>query len=113
MPRGFVWAVYISDVATRRFARLVDADQVTDPARGWITTGVQDLVPVPIGARLRTVYGTSPTTGRRGHTVVGSQTAPLWTGQQTAFSVEANDGSTDVMTVTFRRGERFRHLPAV
>ena len=111
MARGFVWAVYISDNPVRRFARLVDADQVLDPSRGWSTTGIADLVPFPQQSKPRRVFGTSPTTGRRGSTVVGSTTASLWNGTATSFVVETNDQGTDTMVVTFRRGERIRHFP--
>jgi len=112
MPRGFVWAVYISDNPIRRWAKLVDADQVADPARGWSTLGVEDLVPFPQQSKPRRVYGTSPTTGRRGSTVVGSTSAPLWSGSATTFTVEANDQSLDTIAVTFHKGERIRHFPA-
>lgn len=112
MPRGFVWATYISDNPTRRFARRVDADQVLDPGRGWTMSGIADLTPFPQLSRPRMVFGTSTTSGRRGVTVVGSTTAPLWVGSSTTFSVEANDQTTDVMTVTGRQGERIRHFPA-
>lgn len=111
MPRGFVWAVYISDNPTRRWAKLVDADQVQDSTRGWSTLGVEDLVPFPQQSKPRRVYGTSPTTGRRGSTVVGSTSASLWTGAATSFFVETTDGGVDSMHVTFRKGERIRHFP--
>lgn len=112
MPRGFVWAVYVSDDPIRRWARLVDADQVLDPNRGWTTTGVTDLRPFPTMSRPRRVLGSSPTTGRRGSTVVPNTTAPLWTGAATNFFVETNDGQVDSMTVVKRVGERIR-LPRV
>src|SRR5262245_8190587 len=110
--RGFIWAVYISDNPIRRWARLVDRDQQLDSNRGWSTLGVEDLVPFPQQSRPRRVYGTSPTTGRRGSTIVGSTTAPLWTGTANSFFVETNDGDVDSCVVTFRRGERIRHMPA-
>lgn len=112
MARGFVWATYITDNPIRRFARLVDGDQVLDASRGWTTTGIADLTPFPKMSSPRTVHGTSASTGHRGSTVVGTTTAPLWTGSSTTFSVEANDGTIDTMTVTRRRGERIRHFPA-
>ena len=112
MPRGFVWATYITDNPIRRFARQVDADQVLDASRGWTTTGITDLTPFPQQSSPRTVFGTSAQTGRRGSTVVANTTAPLWNGSSTTFSVEANDGTIDTMTVTRRRGERIRHFPS-
>lgn len=111
MPRGFVWAVYISDNPTRRFARLVDGDQILQAERGWTTTGVADLTPFPRQSTPRIVRGTSALTGRRGSAVVGSTTAPLWTGSVSTFVVEANDNTTDTMTVTHRVGESIRHFP--
>lgn len=112
MPRGFRWAVYITDNPTRRYARLIDADQVEDPARGWSFTGVNDLGPFPQQSTPRKVYGTSPTSGRRGSTVVGSTTAPLWVGTASTFTVEANDNTVDTIQVTRRVGERIRHFPS-
>ena len=112
MPRGFTWAVYISDNPIRRWARLVDSDQVVHSERGWTTTGIEDLAPFPQQSSPRTVHGTSAQSGLRGSAVVGSTTAPLWTGSVNTFVVEANDGSADTMTVTRRRGERIRHFPA-
>lgn len=111
MARGFTWAVYISDNPIRRWAKLVDTDQLGDANRGWSTTGVADLAPFPQQSKPRRVYGTSPTTGRRGSTVVGSTTAPLWNGTATQFIGETNEGGHDTYTVTFRKGERIRHFP--
>lgn len=111
MARGFVWAVYISDNPIRRYAKLVDADQVGDPTRGWSQVGVADLVPFPQQSRPRRVYGTSAGTGRKGSCVVGSTTADLWTGAVNFFIGETNDGDIDSYTVTRRRGEFIRHFP--
>lgn len=101
-----VYAIYEADDATQ-YARLVDADQAAQAARGWVTTGVAGLPLLPIRAKPRVVYGVSATSGRRGSAVVASPTADLWTGVATTFSVEANDGTSDTMTVTRRRGESF------
>lgn len=106
MPRGMVYAIYHADDATL-YARLVDADQAAEASRGWTTSGVAGLPFLPIKAKPRVVYGVSATTGRRGTAVVASLTATLWTGAATTFDVEANDGTTDTMTVTRRRGESF------
>lgn len=111
MARGFVWAVYISDNPIRRFAKLVDADQVGDASRGWSTVGVADLVPFPQQSRPRRVFGTSAGTGRKGSAVVGSTTADLWTGAVNFFVGETNDGELDSYTVTRRQGEFIRHFP--
>jgi len=106
MPRGMVYAVYVDDL-DNHFARLVDADEVLETGRGWSTTGVVGLPLLPIKAKPRVVYGVSATTGRRGSAVVATTTAGLWTGADTTFDVEANDNTTDTMTVTRRRGESF------
>jgi hypothetical protein len=106
MPRGMVYAIYVADDATQ-YARLVDADQVTQAARGWVTTGVAGLPLLPIRSKPRVVYGVSATTGRRGSAVIATTTADLWTGAATTFAVEANDNTSDTMTVTRRRGESF------
>lgn len=101
-----VYAIYTSDTGDD-YARLVDADQAGEAARGWVTAGVAGLPLLPIRAKPRVVYGVSATTGRRGSAVIGSTTATLWTGAVTTFAVEANDGTSDTMTVTRRRGESF------
>lgn len=107
MPRGMRYAIYVADDGTTQYARLVDADQVAQAARGWVTTGVAGLPLLPIRAKPRVVYGVSTTSGRRGSAVVATPTADLWTGVATTFTVEANDGTSDTMTVTRRRGESF------
>lgn len=100
------YAIYTADDATN-YARLVDSDQAAEASRGWVTAGVAGLPLLPIKAKPRVVYGVSTTSGRRGSAVIGSVTATLWTGAATTFDVEANDGTTDTMTVTRRRGESF------
>lgn len=102
-----VYAIYEADDGTTQYARLVDADEVTQAARGWVTTGVAGLPLLPIRAKPRVVYGVSATTGRRGTAVVATTGADLWTGVATTFAVEANDNTSDTMTVTSRRGEFF------
>lgn len=106
MPRGMVYAIYTADDGTD-YARLVDADQAAQASRGWVTTGVAGLPLMPIRSKPRVVYGVSATSGRRGTAVVATTTADLWTGAATTFAVEANDGTSDTMTVTRRRGESF------
>lgn len=106
MARGMVYAIYEADDATQ-YARLVDADQAGQAARGWVTTGVAGKPLLPIRSKPRVVYGVSATSGRRGSAVVATTAADLWTGVATTFAVEANDGTSDTMTVTRRRGESF------
>jgi len=101
------WGRYVRDDGVTAHAKLVDADEITDPARGWTQTAVGALSIFPRKARPRRVYGTSPTTGRRGRTVVASAGAPLWTGTETMFFIETNEGGIDTIKVTFRRGEHF------
>lgn len=101
------YGVYTRDDGTTTYARLVDADEFAEASRGWTATGVSGLPLLPIKSKPRVVYGVSATTGRRGTAVVASTTATLWTGAATTFDVEANDGTTDTMTVTRRRGESF------
>lgn len=107
MPRGMRYGVYVADDGTTQYARLVDSDQFAQAPRGWSATGVAGLPLLPIKAKPRVVYGVSATTGRRGTAVVATPTAGLWTGANTTFTVEANDGTSDTMTVTRRRGESF------
>lgn len=106
MPRGMVYAIYESDAAVQ-YARLVDADQAAQASRGWVTAGVAGLPLLPIRSKPRLVYGVSATSGRRGSAIVATTDATLWTGAATTFTVEANDGTADTMTVTRRRGESF------
>lgn len=106
MPRGMIYAVYVSD-AGDHYARLVDNDQAGETSRGWSSAGVAGLQLLPIRAKPRRVYGVSATSGRRGSAVVATTTATLWTGVATTFDVEANDQTTDTMTVTRRVGESF------
>lgn len=107
MPRGMRYAIYVADDGTTQYARLVDSDQVAQAPRGWVTTGVAGLPLLPIKSKPRVVYGVSATSGRRGSAIVATTTADLWTGVATTFAVEANDGTSDTMTVTRRRGESF------
>lgn len=101
------YGVYVRDDGTTQYARLVDSDEFTQAARGWSATGVAGLPLLPIKSKPRVVYGVSATSGRRGSAVVATTTATLWTGATTTFTVEANDGTSDTMTVTRLRGESF------
>lgn len=101
------YGVYVRDDGTTQYARLVDSDEFAETGRGWSSTGVAGLPLLPIKSKPRVVYGVSATTGRRGSAVVATTTAGLWTGATTTFDVEANDGTTDTMTVTRLRGESF------
>lgn len=107
MPRGMVYARYRRDDGTTFYARLVDADEFAQAERGWDRTGIAGLPLLPIKAKPRMVYGVSATSGRRGSAIVAHVGATLWTGAATTFDVEANDGTSDTMTVTRRRGESF------
>ena len=101
------YGVYVRDDGTTTYARLVDSDEFAQASRGWSATGVAGLPLLPIKTKPRVVYGVSATSGRRGSAVVATVTADLWTGVATTFAVEANDGTSDTMTVTRRRGESF------
>lgn len=101
------YGVYVRDDGTTTYARLVDSDEFAQASRGWSATGVAGLPLLPIKSKPRVVYGVSATSGRRGSAVVATVGADLWTGVATTFTVEANDNTTDTMTVTRRRGESF------
>lgn len=107
MPRGMRYGVYVRDDGTTTYARLVDSDEFAQASRGWVATGVAGLPLLPIKTKPRVVYGVSATSGRRGTAIVATVGADLWTGVATTFTVEANDGTSDTMTVTRRRGESF------
>src|SRR6478672_4402590 len=106
MQRGLVWRKYVADDASI-WGVLVDADHAAITSRGWasLTAGTPAL---PSGSQPRRVLGISPSTGRPGSARCGTVTCDLWTGVATTFTVEANDQTTDTLTVTERRQERFR-----
>lgn len=109
MARGFVYAIYLADDG-RSYLRQVDIDSTLDIGRGWtVWDGVAEVPLWPARAVPRTAFGVSQTTGRRGHTVIGSTGAAIWVGTQPVFTVETNDPDVprDFLTVTRRRGESF------
>jgi hypothetical protein len=103
MPRGFVRAVYVSDDGTE-FALLVDADHAGDPGRGWTQPAGELLAYAPRGFLPRRVVGVDET-GRQQTALIGNIEAPLWTGVQTTFSVEASDQTTIEAIVVLRQQE--------
>ena len=105
MSRGFVWGIYVDDQGLQ-WAKRVDADQLDDPDRGW-ERAVEGMVPLPREWLARRVEGIDDS-GRGQATVVARLDAPLWTGDVSTFTVEANDGTLVVATVTSRLGERRR-----
>lgn len=109
MPRGFVYALYTRDDRVTQYAKQVDREAAADPLRGWALADPTGYPTWPLRAMPRRVYGVSPTTGRRNHTIVASVDADLWTGAASAFTSETSDPAvpTDTYTVTRRRGESF------
>lgn len=106
MPRGMVFKSYTADSGTV-FQTLVDADEAAIASRGWGAAVVGgDLLPRAF--KERRAHGVSATSGRRGSCRVGSTTCDLWTGVATTFTVEANDNTSDTMTVTSLSGEKRR-----
>jgi hypothetical protein len=89
------------------FQTLVDADEAAIAARGW-AAGVPGGDLLPRGFKERRAHGVSATSGRRASCRVGATTADLWTGVATTFTVEADDNTTDTMTVTSTTGEKRR-----
>jgi hypothetical protein len=111
MARGLVWMRYLKDDGATVYAKLADRDEAADPNRGWVAGVAPTDALFPRGAKPRMVYGVSPTTGRRNHTIIGSAAAPLWTGVATEFVCRTTDAQfgqeSDTYTVTRRRGESF------
>jgi hypothetical protein len=106
LVRGMVFKGYTTDSGTV-FQTLVDADAAAIASLGWAAaTAGGDLL--PRGFKERRAHGISASTGKRGSCRVGSLTATLWTGAATTFTVEADDNTIDVMTVTSRTGEKRR-----
>ena len=101
-----VFKSYTADSGTV-FQTLVDADEAAIASRGWGAAVVGgDLLPRAF--KERRAHGVSATSGRRGSCRVGSTTCDLWTGVATTFTVEANDNTSDTMTVTSLSGEKRR-----
>lgn len=102
--RGKTPGIYISDGATN-FRFQVDTDRFADANFGWsAVAGTENAL--PRGCKPRHVTGLSGTSGYRGTAVVPDVTADIWTGVATTFVVEADDGTTDTMTVIHRIAER-------
>lgn len=104
-----MWRAYVSDVGAS-YAMQVDADHAAISARGWgaVAAGTPAF---PSGSQPRRVVGYSLTTGRIGKARVGTTTCGLWTGATLTFTVEADDGTIDTMTVIQRIPERIRKAP--
>jgi hypothetical protein len=96
--------VYLDDFDVP-WALRVDAEYVSDPARGWSVDDLSGLPPLPRMWRPRAVVGVDES-GRTQRAIVGHTAAPLWTGTETTFVVEATDGSTVPVEVTRREQER-------
>lgn len=108
--RGFEFAVYTDDNGVA-YSKQVQRNYAQDPIRGWGLPLPEPAPPMfPQRWRPRMVFGVSPTTGRRNHTIVASVTAPLWVGAAgggvDVFQSETDDGSSDDFQVTRRRGEQ-------
>lgn len=89
MPRGFVWAIYVTD-AGLSYATRVDANYAQDPDRGWFTEGVLGLPLLPGSFRKRHVRGIDES-GRIQTAVVAHLGAALWSGTIHAFVFETTD----------------------
>ena len=107
--RGYEWGVYVDDDGTQ-WSKLVDADNFSDPGRGWvlITEGV--WTPLPRGWKARRVIGLDES-GRKQMALVARVDSPLWTGESSTFTVEASDGTVVTATVISRHQERHPRPP--
>lgn len=101
--------MYADDTATL-WALRVDSDHALAPGRGWVTDGVDSLVPLPRLWRPRRVVGVD-VDGRTQTAVIATVEADLWTGVETAFDVEANDNTVTTATVIERQAEVRRGPP--
>lgn len=82
----------------------VDRDRFVETGFTWVApAGV--LNQLPRGCKPRHVRGLSATSGRTGTATVPTITSGVWTGADTTFTVEADDGTLDTMTITRRIGE--------
>lgn len=102
--RGRTRGKYISDGGTD-YAMSVDKDRYAIVAFKW-TAATAAMNAIPRGCKPRHVTGLSATTGRRGTAVVPDVTSGLWTGSVTTFDVEADDQTTDTMTIVHKIAEK-------
>lgn len=106
--RGFRWARYVDDTGAP-WALRVDRQYFEMPERGWTDTDVDQLVPFPRGWLTRKVRGVD-VLGNIRLAVVASTSAPLWTGESTGFTIEADDGTLVALAV-FGSLEEVRRYP--
>lgn len=106
MPRvrGKTSGAYDTDGGTH-YNMEVDSDRFIEVGFAW-TAGAPGGPLMPRGFKPRHVTGLSAGSGRRGTAVVPHLTSTLWTGVATVFTVEADDGTLDTMTVKHRIAER-------
>jgi len=104
MPRGFVWGRYVDNFGNT-WALRVDADYATMDERGWDTTNITGLFPLPRGWLPRRVVGVDET-GRLQSAISATTDSLLWSGLSSSFAIEANDGSLVICTVTGFEAER-------
>lgn len=109
MSRGFQWGVYVDDDGNQ-WSLQVDGDRIGDPERGWTFPAPPEILPFPRGWLPRKAMGVDPS-GRFQRCVVATVVAPLWTGEATSFSIEANDQTLQPVSVTGTIGERTRPRP--
>lgn len=109
MPGRLLWAGYVNDDGDV-YAKLADETEINDPTRGWITQIPFTTPHFPRGAKPRLVYGYSPATGRRGHTIAAQASAAIYqvNSGTTTFRVTTDtDPYYDDLNITSRAGEKW------
>jgi hypothetical protein len=109
VSRGFRWGVYVDDT-DQPWALRVDGDHFLAPERGWSPAEGLGYAPLPRMWTPRKAVGID-SSGRMQSAIVATTSAPLWTGEITAFDVEANDNTIVAVTVTATLSE-YRFTPA-
>lgn len=109
MPRGFVWADYVSDTGVT-FALRVDADYAEDSSRGWVHPSSPGTPVYPRGWTARRVTGLDES-GHPQQAIVGTTSCDLWTGAIGTFLINASDETVHLVLVTGRLAERFTPRP--
>lgn len=107
--RGRTWCRYVTDDGAP-YALEVDSDYALQPGRGWSTSSVVGLAPLPRGWQPRRVVG-QDIEGRLVTARIGNTNAPLWLGTEMTFDFEKDDLTMGTATVLHRLGERTSRRP--
>lgn len=113
MANQIIRAKYVSDNGTELVvgidSEVAAQTGTTDPAVsliGYAAAGA-GLLPLPRQMKPRRVVAYNPA-GKRREVICLTDTAPLWTGDQTVIPLEDSDGASTNYTVDQKKPESFR-----